>query len=149
MAELEPFFFHTQGYGVIYLAFEYASNDSFSGQTYIATGAFQNINQVDDGKYIYYLDGRYTDQMNEASMNGITNITDTEIFTKAKTKKFIKDQGLDIDPDGVTLYSFVDFYWFVKDGVIDPSYAKKSKKSASKTKKANTNSKSKSKSKKT
>jgi len=158
MADMEPFFFHTEGYGVIYLAFQYGSYDEYSGQTYIATGAFQNMNQLDDGKYIYYLDGRYTDQMNDASIHGKTNISDTYIFTKAEMKKFIKDQHLDISSDGVTLYSSGDFYWFVREGVIDSSYSKrpakrsfpKSKKnsSASKKKSPNKNSPNKSASKK-
>jgi hypothetical protein len=140
MAAFEPFFFYTEGGGVIYLAVQYAGYANYAGNTFVATGAFQNINQVSDGKNIYYLDGRYTDQMNEASIHGKTNIRDTDIFTKPKMKKFIKDQGLDIDPDGVTLYSSGDFYWFVKDGVVDPVYSKKSvKKSASKSKKNSPN----------
>ena len=131
MAEFEPFFFHTQGYGVIYLAFQHAGGDAFTGDTYIATGAFQNMNQTGDGKYIYHLDGRYTDQMNDASIFGKTAVSDATVHTKAKMKKFIKDQGLEIEPDGLTLYSFVDFYWFVADGIIE---TKKPKKSASKAK---------------
>lgn len=131
MAEFEPFFFHTQGYGVIYLAFQHAGGDAFTGDTYIATGAFQNMNQTGDGKYIYHLDGRYTDQMNDASIFGKTAVSDATVHTKAKMKKFIKDQGLEIEPDGLTLYSFVDFYWFVADGIIE---TKKPKKSASKSK---------------
>jgi hypothetical protein len=132
MAAFEPFFFHTQGYGVIYLAFQHAGGDDFTGETYIATGAFQNINQTGDGKYIYHLDGRYTDQMNDASVFGKTLVSDTTVHTKAKMKKFIKDQGLEIDPDGLTLYSFVDFYWFVTDGLV--SAPKPARKSASKAK---------------
>ena len=144
MAAFEPFFFYTEGGGVIYLAVQYAGYANYVGNTFVATGAFQNINQVDDGKNIYYLDGRYTDQMNDASIHGKTNIRDTDIFTKPKMKKFIKDQGLDIEPDGVTLYSSGHFYWFVKDGVVDPMYTKKSvkksvKKSASKSKKNSPN----------
>lgn len=131
MAEFKPFFFHTQGYGVIYLAFQSAGGDAFSGETYIATGAFQNMNQSGDGKYIYHLDGRYTDQMNDASVFGKTPVSDATVYTKAKMMKFIKDEGLDIDAKGVTLYSFVDFYWFVADGLIE---VKKPKKSASKSK---------------
>jgi len=163
MAALEPFFFHTQGHGVAYLATQYATMDEYSGQTYIATGAFENINPKSDGKRVYSMDGRYTDQMNEASMFGRTPVRETEVFTHAKMKKFIKDQGIqNIQPDQVTLFRSGDMYWFVKHGVLDPSYtrvsrprtksvskksvSKKSKRSASKNSNSNSNSKTRAKS---
>jgi hypothetical protein len=128
MAAFEPFFFHTQGYGVAYLATEYASMDEYSGQTYIATGSFENINPKSDGKLVYYMDGRYTDQMNETSMFDSINVRDTEVYTKAKMKKFIKDQGIKhVNPDQVTLYGSDDVYWFVKHGVLDSSFARVSR----------------------
>jgi len=149
MASFEPFFFHTQGHGVIYLATQYATMDEYSGQTYIATGAFQNINPKSDGKRVYSIDGRYTDQMNEASMFGRVNVRDTDVMTKAKMKKFIKDQGIDIKPDGVTLFCSEDMYWFVKDGVLEVprSRSRSRSKSANSRNSSNPRSKSKSKSK--
>lgn len=141
MASLEPFFFHTQGHGVVYLATEYASMNAYSGQTYIATGAFENINPKSDGKRVYSMDGRYTDQMNEASMFGRVNVRDTEVYNKAKMKKFIKDQGIHINPDQVTLFHSGDMYWFVKHGVLDPSFSRESRpKSKSKRSASNANS---------
>jgi F0F1-type ATP synthase epsilon subunit len=128
MAALEPFFFHTQGHGVAYLATQYATMDEYSGQTYIATGAFENINPKSDGKRVYSMDGRYTDQMNEASIFGRVNVRDTEVYTQAKMKKFIKDQGIkEIKPDQVTLFASGDTYWFVRHGVLDPSLSRASR----------------------
>jgi hypothetical protein len=119
MAEFEPFFFYTQGQGVIYLAFQLASFDEYSGQTYMAIGAFQNINPLSDGKMIYHLDGRYSDQMNETSMFGKTLVSETMVHTKANMKKFMKSQKItSVDPDIVTLYSQGDFYWFVQNGIL-------------------------------
>lgn len=119
MAGFEPFFFYTQGQGVIYLAFQLASYDEYSGQTYMAIGAFQNINPLSDGKMIYHLDGRYSDQMNETSMFGKTLVSETMVHTKANMKKFMKSQKItSVDPDSVTLYSQGDFYWFVQNGIL-------------------------------
>ena len=140
MAAFEPFFFHTQGHGVIYLATQYATMDEYSGQTYIATGAFQNINTKSDGKRIYSIDGRYTDQMNEASMFGRVNVQDTEVMTKAKMKKFIKDQGIQMNPDGVKLFFSGDMYWFVKDGVLEVPRSKSRSRSRSRSRSKSANS---------
>ena len=128
--ELEPFFFFTQGHGVSYLANQKAGFDPYSGQTYMATGSFQNINGLSDGKSIYHMDGRYYDQMNKTSMFDSVYITDTTKHTQAQAKKFIKDQHIEgIQVDMVTLYSCDQNYWFVNDGVNDPSYELTKKKS--------------------
>ena len=147
MASFEPFFFHTQGHGVIYLATQYATMDEYSGQTYIATGAFQNINPKSDGKRLYSIDGRYADQMNEASMFGRVNVQDTEVMTKAKMKKFIKDQGIQMNPEGVTLFCSGDMYWFVKDGVLEVPRPRSKSRSRSKSANSGNGSKSRSRSK--
>ncbi len=118
-AELEPFFFFTQGHGVCYLVNQYAEYTEHSGQTYMATGSFQNINGLSDGKSIYYLDGRYYDQMNTTSMVDSVMISDTEKHTPAKTKKFIKQQKIQgVHPSSVTLYSHENTYWLVNDGIL-------------------------------
>jgi len=135
--EFEPFFFFTQGHGVTYLANQEAGYDSYSGQTYMATGSFQNINGLFDGKYIYYMDGRYYDQMNKMSMVDSVYITDTNKHTQAQAKKFIKDQNIQgVDAGEVTLYSSDDtYFWLVNDnGVLDPSYLSKKTKPRSKSK---------------
>ena len=144
--ELEPFFFFTQGHGVSYLANQKAGFDPYSGQTYMATGSFQNINGLSDGKSVYHMDGRYYDQMNKASMFDSVYITDTTRHTQAQAKKFIKDQRIEgIQVDTVTLYSCDQNFWFVNDGVNDPSYESTKKKSKARS---NSTAKSKSKSKK-
>ena len=122
--ETEPFFFFTQGHGVSYLANQKASYDSYSGQTYMATGSFQNINGLFDGKSVYHMDGRYYDQMNKTSMVDSVYITDTDRHTQAQANKFIKDQRIQgVDADTVTLYSYEDtYFWLVNDGINDPSY---------------------------
>jgi hypothetical protein len=124
MTSFEPFFFHTHGHGVVYLATQSATMDEYSGQTYIATGAFENINTKPDGKRMYLLDGRYMDQMNETSIFGRVNVRDTEVVSKAKTKKWIKDQGIKVHPNEVMLFCSGDMYWFVKQGVMGTSFRK-------------------------
>ena len=107
----------------------------------MATGSFQNINGLSDGKYVYHMDGRYYDQMNTTSMVDSIYITDTDRHTQAQAKKFIKDQRIQgVNPDTSTLYSYEDtYFWFVNDGVNDPSYecpkTKSKSKSAKKTSK--------------
>jgi hypothetical protein len=120
--EFEPFFFFTEGHGVTYLATQEA--DSTYGQTYRATGSFQNINGLNDGKYIYYMDGRYYDQMNTTSIVDSIYITDTDRHTPDQAKKMIKDQRIQgVNGDAVTLYSYDTYFWFVHDnGLLDPSY---------------------------
>ncbi len=112
----EPFFFFTEGHGVTYLATQ--EEDSTYEQTYRATGSFQNINGRKDGKYIYYIDGRYSDQMNKTSIVDRVNITDTTRHTQAQTKQFIKKQLIQgVNVDTVTLYSYDTYYWFVNNKV--------------------------------
>jgi hypothetical protein len=137
---IEPFFFNTQGEGVIYLAFKAHEP---TGKTYISTGTFQNINPTGDSKRIYYLDGRYTDVMNDASIFGKTYVSDTHVHTKAQAKKMIKEYTLDINADLVTLYSHSDFYWFLQNGLlskrmVSKNYVRSTSKSLSKKRKYNT-----------
>lgn len=97
------FFFHTEG-GVIYQAL------SEYGDQYIATGTFRPIVPQTT---IYYLDGRYTEQMNKESIRGRIPLTKTKRYTKPQMNRFMKKHKITLKD--VTLYSFEDMFWFVKN----------------------------------
>jgi hypothetical protein len=112
-ADFEPFFFHTQGKGVIYLAIQYAGDGGPGiGKTYIATGAFQNMNPSGDGIGIYYMDNRYTDQMNTASIHGKVNVSDTVQLSPESARQLIQHYRIRVDQP-VTIYKHENDYWCV------------------------------------
>lgn len=130
MAAFEPFFFYTEGQGVIYLAFKLAEREPYSvNDEYMSIGSFQNINPLKDGKMIYHVESRYSDKMNQTSVFGQTPVSETMKYTKANMIKFIKSQGIKgINPNQVKLFSKDDFYWFVPN-----EYAPVSRKSRPRT----------------
>lgn len=112
-ADFEPFFFHTQGKGVIYLAIQYAGDGGPGiGKTYIATGTFQNMNPTGDGVNIYYMDNRYTDQMNTASIHGKVNLSETVQLSPESADHLIRTYHLRFDQP-VVVYKNENDYWCV------------------------------------
>jgi len=108
-SRFEPFFFRLEGKDMVYLALE-----PYTNQTYIATGTFVNLHP---SKQVYYLDGRYTDQMNETSMFHRVKVRVTHRYSPAKTKRFMVRERIRL-PDPVTLFVSDDTYWFVKSDLL-------------------------------
>jgi hypothetical protein len=99
----EMFFFHTEG-GVMYKAL------SEYGDQYIATGTFTPLIPQTS---IYYLDGRYTDLMNKESIKGRIPLKKTKQYTKRQMNRFMREHKILLK--NVTLYSFEEMFWFVKN----------------------------------